>query len=607
MRLLIGILLTGFIFNSFTLAYAANPALFFSDLISGPSSGLNDGLGDGVIVTVWGYGLGSSQGDSTLSISGQPPAHIYYWKNADGKLPSGPADLYTYNGMQEIAFSIPSSLSSGTHDITVKVGGNITNSLPFTVRAGNIYHVKTTGNNGTGNGSWTSPWATVEEGADNYLSIGDTVYIHNGVQDVSTTYAIRFSYTEGSLAQQIGLIAYPNSRVLAQGYEDGFDMYHSRAFVISKYNVEVGNYVEPTTLHTGVDTVLHYEHARGIQTTADGRIVGCEITDIAGRCTSGGQGAISSNAASYDNVGNAKMFGNYIHDWGCDQTSKLQHTFYLSIRSDTIDNVDPWEMGWNLLLNNKSKYGLHIYDETFGTSCGNWTGIVKIHNNFVKNQRGPGINVGSRAADGSVCWTGGVDIYNNILINTGLGPSDEASAEAAAIRIGDRGMSSNLRIFNNTIYGYGDADGGAGEAGIWFYTIANYGEVKAEITNNIIIDTMGYSFTNIPSDAYPYVNGTTNIWYSTQGTPETTITSLLSNNIMIDPLLSGIDLPGFSLSTDSASLVDIGVNKSSIVSTDFHGVIRPLGNAMDIGAFESSGIMTPQLKITILGVTKITP
>ena len=75
-------------------AQAFNPILNFSDLISGPDTGLGDGLGSGVIVTFWGQNLGSSQSDSSITFTDaggntHSPAYVYYWKNADGALPGG--------------------------------------------------------------------------------------------------------------------------------------------------------------------------------------------------------------------------------------------------------------------------------------------------------------------------------------------------------------------------------------------------------------------------------------------------------------------------------------------------------------------------------------
>ena len=97
----------------------------FSDLISGPSTGLGDSVGSGVIVTVWGYNLGSTQGTSTAlftdSASTERSCEVYYWKNADGLLPGAPANLYESHGMQEVAFSIPASaIGAGTIRLLIK-------------------------------------------------------------------------------------------------------------------------------------------------------------------------------------------------------------------------------------------------------------------------------------------------------------------------------------------------------------------------------------------------------------------------------------------------------------------------------------------------------
>ncbi|VAW87147.1 hypothetical protein MNBD_GAMMA18-296, partial [hydrothermal vent metagenome] len=49
-------------------AFALVPVLHFSDINSGPKTGLNDGLGSGAIVTIWGNNLGDLQGDSKVYI-----------------------------------------------------------------------------------------------------------------------------------------------------------------------------------------------------------------------------------------------------------------------------------------------------------------------------------------------------------------------------------------------------------------------------------------------------------------------------------------------------------------------------------------------------------
>ena len=147
-------------------AFAGQPALNFSDIDSGPKIGNTDGAGGltssqhGAIVTVWGNYLGSSQGSSKIYVGGVEAAHVYYWKDADGTLPGGPADLKTYHRMQEIAFSVPAGASDGANMIRVNVGGVDSNTLPFTVRNGNIRFIKSGGSN-SNEGTWSGPWGVL--------------------------------------------------------------------------------------------------------------------------------------------------------------------------------------------------------------------------------------------------------------------------------------------------------------------------------------------------------------------------------------------------------------------------------------------------------------
>src|SRR5690554_6599225 len=105
---------------------AINPLPRFTDIISGPATRLGDGLGDGVIVTVWGQGFGDQQGQvyftDNLGVK-RPAAHIYYWKKADGQAPGGPAQLWRSHLMYEIAFSIPSGSATGPGVISVAKAG----------------------------------------------------------------------------------------------------------------------------------------------------------------------------------------------------------------------------------------------------------------------------------------------------------------------------------------------------------------------------------------------------------------------------------------------------------------------------------------------------
>ena len=139
-------------------AQAAPPRIYFSDLESGPNTGGQSN--NGVWVTIWGKGFGATQGTSTVTIGGGVAASYPLWSDA------------------KIIFQLGAAAATGS--IVVNVPGvGTSNGLPFTVRAGNIFFVATTGNDAN-TGTFASPWKTIPK-AKNSIGVGDTAYIENGV------------------------------------------------------------------------------------------------------------------------------------------------------------------------------------------------------------------------------------------------------------------------------------------------------------------------------------------------------------------------------------------------------------------------------------------
>ncbi len=478
-----------FLFPNATAYPGANPVLLFSDIISGPKSGLNDGLGEGAIVTIWGKNLGGSQGDSKLFCDGVEAAHVYYWENGipnDGI--GGPADMYTYHQMQEIAFSIPSNVSDGPIKLMVQVNGINSNELDFTVRSGSIHYVKNNGSNTSGDGSWDNPWATINyygspAGASSKSSVqpGDIIY----VCDVTESNRVSIRTKKGTAERPFALITYPGKyyRIRSDGGGIGnYYPYDNDYWVFSKIDVQADG--------TGISAF------KGM------RVVGCEITDTI--CADGQSGAISGSGVRCG--GGIKCFGNYIHDYGCETTISLHHVFYLSNRSGTT--IEAYELGWNYLVDNDARFGLHIYDENI---CGDFSGTFLIHDNVVKNQKGPGFNAN---ASGTECITAPMEVYNNIFINCGLRPW-----QTNAVNVTMSGLTSHIRFYNNVIYGYGETDKGNaiyiqdnGSAS-W-----NFGGTW-EWFNNIVVDTKNRPYEDPQFHSVPTVHHS-NIWYSgNDGTP----------------------------------------------------------------------------------------
>lgn len=477
-------------------ALAANPTLFFSDIISGPKSGLGDGLGQGAIVTIWGYMLGGSQSQSKVMIRDSAnntfeAAHVYYWVNADGAGGGGPADLYSSHKMQEIAFSLPSSLADGNAKIYVTVSGVPSNELDFVVRPGNIYYVKTTGTDGSA-GSWGNPWLTMNWAlSSSPVKAGDIVYVGKGVSTTESVIIGRWGERDGAPANRIALIAYPGADVKIDLTNGGVGIgnYNSANdyWVISKFDV--------------------ITNGTGINGFSQGRIIANAITDPGYLDADGQGGGIDAGANWYadggkEGISGLKVFGNYIHDFGGPTTTNKHHTTYFRLRS--VCNLPAPEIAWNHFSNNEARGGIHYYDEG---QCGNFTGTYKIHDNYIKDQIGPGIDIVTGCASGFT-FKADVDIQNNYLENTGLLPYAGAGNFAVVFQ-GPTNLA-NINFTGNYIIGYGDPKL-AGSVGAW---VASSGTLSFAGTyvwkNNIMVDTKNLPFFPPSSKAPTEASG--NVW-----------------------------------------------------------------------------------------------
>jgi hypothetical protein len=575
---------------------AAAPKLNFSDLISGPGTGLGDALGSGVIVTIWGQNMGGSQLTSTVSFTDsgsnvKSAAHVYYWKNADGQLPGGPSNLYASHSMQEVAFSIPDSLS-GAGTIHVNVGEQESNRIPFTIRDGNIYHVKSSGNDSNGDGSFVNPFLTINTAFDKIDFAGSTLYVHDSIISGSGTTGRAIYWNDlvatSGLANQYSVIAYPNSKPSAIGYS-GFRNYRVAGQVVSKFSVYASNCDEdvngqPTNCATGSENNISY----GVETSAFGRAVGNSITDKAGGCASGTQGAISGNALSGDRVSGYQVLGNEIYEYGCVGTSKLHHTSYLSIRSGTKDlQLPPWRFGWNYLHDNHTKNGIHQYDENnSGVECGTPTGTVIINDNVITNQSGAGINIGANCP-----WTNDFEVYNNVLLNVGLAadwdgldPTTANGPNTSGISVQDGGLTGTINIFNNTIHTWNNDDP-ANDTQACLGMQGSSNGVAVTWENNLCYTNKDKPFVAAgccgAEVQLDNVTGSNNGWYYSGTAPTLAIKPTWdSSTVISDPL---VVIVGSQVTIGAGSPI-IGKGTNTLLSHDTYGVLRL--TTPEIGAVE---------------------
>lgn len=458
----------------------SQPILRFSDLISGPSTGLDDGQGSGVIVTIWGQGFGETEGEvfytDSLGVE-RPAAKIYYWKHADGMLPGGPANLWSSHLMYEIAFSIPAS-ANGLGTIRIRKAGwaatvydgYSVNTLPFTVRAGRILWLDESGNNANP-GTFASPKkyinggdSSTRDGLGNSLQAGDTIYSRGtieiplsdrGITDTYPQYAMFIRKPNTSdITTPVMISSYPGTRSEIRGAQKGFHPYLAVNVGLSKWKITVGHIPTSTGVITSVIANSH------ISTCKWGRYIGNELTDKAGMCSTGQAGAIVSGE---DGAHGVMVLGNWLHDIGCDGTSHFQHTSYFSIRSYTNKTVAAWEFSFNYLSDCKAKFGFHCYDQVDGggssTETGNVVGTVKCNNNVFLRQKGAAISFHtSQAVYSNPIWTCDFECRNNIMIECGKGPVAEIGNGTApySVKLGDRWQPNSLVFEHNLIFKYSD-------------------------------------------------------------------------------------------------------------------------------------------------------
>ena len=545
---------------------SGQPRLLFSDLISGPCLGNSDGAGGlsasehGAIITIWGQQLGASQGTSRILINGQEAAHVYYWQNATGNQPGGPADLYSYHQMQEIAFSLPAGLSEGAAQIQVEVDGTRSNSLPFTLSCGRIFFVSASGSS-SGDGSWQSPWPSVTYAADDarfdagQAGPGDIIYVTGTFREDG---GVPLQYS-GSAEAPVALVGYPGSVSRFTG------AYNNAVTLLNWYGRQGYWHFSKLTLDTP---------ATGLSGFTDMRAVGLEIT---GPQAEGYGGSIGCSENANDpqtdgSCGGGTYYGLYIHDFGNDNTSEFHHTTYISNRDGRPNKA--YEFGWCYLHDNKAVNGFHFYDHTPG---GDWTGTMKIHDNVVVNQRGAGLGLLSGGTEISVPFA----IYNNIFINCGQGPDIPRPGQSNyvisghAVAFSEGVVTSPIRFYNNIIYGYGRADNDSG------YGVAIRFGGSVAMHNNIIVDRNNRPYVS----AQPTINSHNLFYNGGDGLPAT-LPDWASEALQDDPLFVAPQSGNFSLQ-DLSPALDSGTDGvSGLVTSGFGGLSRPQGNGYDLGAFE---------------------
>ena len=536
-------------------AQTAPPRIFFSDLESGPSTGGQNN--NGVWVTIWGKGFGATQGTGNVSIGGAAAANYPLW--SDGK----------------IIFQLGAAAKTGSIIVNVP-GVGASNGLPFTVRAGNIFFVATTGNDAN-TGSFTSPWKTIPK-AKNTIAAGDTAYIEDGVSQTSEDNFTAYLSMDNNGASNSGtagapkaLIAYPNAT--------------------ATIGVAGGLHYGIRTPNIGTDEdywVISQLHIVGGTQAMDLGGTGWRIIGNEMQCP-GADDQVGCFEMSGGNQ--AKFYGNEVHNAGINPTSsKFYHAVYFSTDSNHVD------VGWNHIHDNFTCRALQFHSSPLCTpACGatDTTGFnqfdLHVHDNLIHGDNCNGINFAT--VDPS---KGTVEAYNNVVYNVGRMDPLQLGASFSCIylaNITNNGAAGGgtVNVFNNTLSDCAANNSANAQGSRGAFGVAGGASTTLilNLRNNIAYQLAGEIYID---GSTSQITGDKNLWFGVGSGPAQT-----TNNMNADPVFANRTIGDYHLLTGSPA-INTGLtivpnnpfepNPGPTIDTDKDGVLRAQGAGFDLGAYE---------------------
>jgi hypothetical protein len=496
------------------------------------------------------------------------------------------------------------------------------------------YYVDPSFTGGGNNGSETNPWTRLNQAAqwdtiDNALaSDAVTVYLsaRQAQSDIAetTNIGIFLRRTDGST--NLLTINGRSKYNVNDSIGSWLDYAGTNKFTVQTSGTASGVYANLSGIYTkrnhitidGIKVIT--DHAgQSIYVGGDYfTITNCEVTQTTSGSTSGGGigfgYAKTVSGDWYGSCSNVVISNNYIHDvggegiyiGGCGNAPCAAAHNNITISGNTIrdvgvdigqpDGIDIKDGNSNITVSNNTIYMTNVLAKQ-------GDGIVTesaatIERNFIYNFPRSGIFL-SEYWDTNIGYRNGPIIRNNIIVNTSGGYVSEGANGITIYAVDGRDNWSNVKVYNNTIYGISGNPGN----GIRFYSAGTDITSGHEVVNNIIARCSGREFRS--SAYFTFTTHDYNNYYDTSGTIYTygsvsvaydgNLAAQETNSIKTDPLFLSTWPPyqaiNFKLQTGS-SAIDAGTPLIGFFN-DYVGLTRPIGVAWDIGAYEYVGATLP--------------
>jgi hypothetical protein len=474
-------------------------------------------------------------------------------------------------GLERITFWLNSNCQDGSGSITVTVNGFTSNSLPFTVRSGNIFFIAKDGND-SNNGQYASsqggsngPWLSfyMSHGKRNAtLQAGDIVYIRQGEYNEVDTQGFMIYLGEGSgnetsyePGRPLAVVGYPGEwpelgtltekgvwgRPLENAYIEWYKLVWNNA-----------DYAFNISAH----------HVRLVGNTFRGR----QRPDVG-----------SSADVQLNTSWNWEIYGNL---WDHSGRDSWKHAIYVTGEINLSQAPHDIDIGWN-----EFDHYIGWIDGAPHTAGG---AIIDIKNRLYDNLITSHVYVHDNyfhQCSASPMWATyqvhHVYFYNNVVWDNLHSLDGPASATRGVLKISTRDVgvdNDTFYVFNNTFYDNGGDQGGS-VSSIAIFQIGGHSQVQS--TNNIYYSVNDQPFVDIWAGDGASFNSTHDLYFGNSLPSGNGITT--NNPITADPQFLNLANQDFRLREGSPA-VDAGVAVD--LASDYNGLSRPMGSSYDLGAFE---------------------